>query len=134
MIEDAGQWRMVGNALPSKQSTARAFPRFHPHAVDQPAMLVDSPKQVLPLAANFHVRLVHAPRGRPVALIPADSLSQFRRVAMDPTHDRGRIYLHPALPHPLQQIAIGDPGLAVPANTHQDDLNRKTTTFEQEPS
>jgi hypothetical protein len=53
---------------------------------------------------------------------------------MNPAHDRGRICLHSALLHHLRQIAVGDPVLAVPSNTHQDDLNRKTPTLEHESS
>ena len=53
---------------------------------------------------------------------------------MDPALDRGRIYFHAALLHHLGQIAKGDPVVAVPANTRHDDLNRKTSTLEHEPS
>ena len=69
---------------------------------------------------------------RPVALMPADSLLQFRRIAMDPVHDRGRVYLHAALLHHLRQITVGDPVLAVSADTRADDLDRKATTLERE--
>jgi hypothetical protein len=49
------------------------------HEVDQQAMLVDSSKQVLPLSADLHIGLVHAPGGRTVALIPPDSLLKLTR-------------------------------------------------------
>jgi DDE domain len=38
------------------------------------------------------------------------------------------------LMHHLRQIAIAYPVLAVPANTNQNDLNRKTATLEHDPS
>jgi len=131
VIEDGGQWRIVVSAFPGNDWLPCCSP-VRQQEVDQPAMLVDSTEQVLPLAADLHIRPVHAPRGRSVSLVSPDPLLQLRRVALDPTHDRGRVYLHTALLHHLPQIAIGDPVLAVPANTHQDDLNRKTTTLEHE--
>src|SRR3984885_9216561 len=100
------------------------------HKVDQPAMLVNSAEQVLPAATDLHICLVHSPGGRAVTLIPSDSLLQLRCIAMDPAHNRRWFYLDTALLHHLRQIPIGDPVLAVPANTHQDDINRNTTSLE----
>lgn len=73
------------------------------HKADQPAVLVN----------------------RPVALKPTESLPEFWGVAMDSAHDHRRVYLHAAFLHHLLQIAIRNPMLAVPANTYQDDRNRK---------
>ena len=46
------------------------------HEVDQSPVIVNSTEQVLPPVTNLHIRLVHAPRGGPIALIPAHPLSQ----------------------------------------------------------
>src|SRR5665213_1911982 len=100
------------------------------HKVDQAPVLVDSPEQVLPLATNLYIRLVHSPGGRTVALISAHPLLQFRSKTMHPAHDRGRVYLYTAFLHHLRQISIADPIFAIPAYTDQDDLDRKTTTLE----
>jgi hypothetical protein len=54
------------------------------HEVDQPAMPVHGAKQVLPPATNLYIRLIDAPRARSIALVPAHSLLQLRRVAMLP--------------------------------------------------
>ncbi len=53
---------------------------------------------------------------------------------MHPAHDRRWVHFHAALQHHLHKIAIADPVLAVPANTHQDDLNGKAPTLEHHPS
>src|SRR5258708_30059280 len=105
---------------------------IHQHEVDQPAMLVNGPEQVLPVATDLHIRLVHSPRGRTVPLVPADPLLKLRRVAMNPAHDRGRIHVYAAFLHHLRQIPVAYPIFAVPANTHQDDIHVETTALEHE--
>jgi len=45
-------------------------------------------------------------------------------------HDRGRVHLDTEFLHYVRQIAIGDPILAVPAKTHQNDLDRETRSHE----
>ena len=44
------------------------------HEINQSAMLVDGPEQVLPPATNLYIRLVHAPGAGSVALISAHPL------------------------------------------------------------
>jgi hypothetical protein len=93
-------------------------------------MLVNSSEQVLPAATDLHVGLVHSPGGRAVTGDTTGLASPAQVHSDGPTHDRRWFYLDAALLHHLRQIAIADPVLAGLANTHQDDLNRKTTAFE----
>jgi hypothetical protein len=104
------------------------------HEINQAAMLVEGSKQVLPPAANFHIRLVHAPGGGSIALVLAHSFLQLRRITMHPAHKRRRAYFHAALLHYLHEIPIADAVLAIPANTKQDDLNGKAPTLEHSSS
>jgi|SRR5450756_2768656 len=53
-------------------------------SVDQPALLVDGPKQVFSSAMNLQKCLIHAPRGSSIALIPAYPLLQLGRITMHP--------------------------------------------------
>lgn len=79
-------------------------PRVSPvrqHKVDQPAVLVDSPEQVLPIAGNHDVGLVHAPGGGTVALIPTNPLLEFRGVA-NATREAARVIER------IDQPAAGD--------------------------
>ncbi len=78
-------------------------------------MFVNSPEKELPPAADFDVGLVYAPRRSAISLIPPDSFLQFRCVAMNLAHDRGRLNINTTFQHHLRQIAVGDPVLAVPA-------------------
>jgi len=68
----------------------------------------------------------NSPRGHTVPLVPANPLLKFRRVAMNPAHDRGRIHAYAAFRHQLRQIPVAYPILAPPANAHQDDIHSET--------
>jgi hypothetical protein len=68
----------------------------------------NSPEQVLPHPADLPIGLVHSPGARSVALIPSNPLLQFRSVAMDPTHDRGRIDPDALLQHLLREITVAE--------------------------
>ena len=103
------------------------------HEVDQAAMLVNSAKQVLPLASDLHLRLVHAPAGPSIALIPPRPLLQLTRVPRHPAHDRRRICFHATLLHHLHEMPIADAVLAVPANTKQEDRNGDSPTLKPVP-
>ncbi len=53
---------------------------------------------------------------------------------MHPAHDGRRVHFQAALQHHLPKIAIADAVLAVPANTHQNILDRETTALEHKSS
>ena len=120
--------------LAQKAMCGAAVSPVRQHEVDQPAMFVDSPEQILPSSTCLHVGLIHPPGCRAMALIPIDSLLELRRIPMASTHDRGRVHLHAALLHHLGQTPIADPLFAVPANTDQDDLDQERTTRKYESS
>jgi hypothetical protein len=80
VIEDGGQWHCRQRFSQETMGRTGVSP-IHQHEVDQPAMLVDGPEQVLPVATDLHIRLVHSPRGRTVPLLPANPLLKLRRVA-----------------------------------------------------
>ena len=58
------------------------------HEVDQPVVLIDDAKQILPLADRLDMGLVHPWSGSAITLIPANSFLQSGRIAMNPTLDR----------------------------------------------
>jgi len=96
VIEDGGQWRIVVSRFSEETMGRTGVSPIHQHEVDQPAMLVDGPEQILPVATDLRIRHVHSPRGRAVPLVPADPLLDFRRVAKKPTHDRERSHVYAA--------------------------------------
>src|SRR3712207_5657443 len=94
-------------------------------------MFVDRPEQVLPLAAYSNISSTrHDPR-KTGTLILADSLLDFRRIALNPTKDGRWVDLDTALLHHFGEIAVADAVLAVPAHAQQDDLNWKAAALEQ---
>ena len=66
-----------------------------------------------------------------MSLVGSDPLLDLRRIALDPTEDRGWVDADTAFGHHLGQIAIADPVLAVPAHAQKDDLNREATALER---
>jgi len=113
------------------QLTREAVPSAdHPHEIGQPAMLIDSPEQVLPATSDLHVCLIHLPGGRVVALVPPDSFPKLRSIALDPKKKRRGVNVYAMLLHHFCQIPIADPVLAVPADTKQNDLDRETAALE----
>ena len=102
VIEDGGQWRIVVSAFPRKRWAARVFRRsINVKSINRPCLSTARNRHFL-VTTDLHIRLVHSPRGRTVPLVPADPLLKLRRVAMNPTHDRGRIHVYaPFLHHGL---------------------------------
>src|SRR5512132_1161887 len=98
--------------------------------VDRPALLVDSPKQPLPLSIHLDARLVDPPGAARIALAPANLLLQLWRVVLNPPPD-GRVIDHDAaLRHHLLELAVADRVLAVPADALQDDEGMEAAELE----
>jgi hypothetical protein len=78
--------------------------------VDQPAMLVGGPEQVLPVATDRHIL---SSTRHEVARYPWYQRTRFSsmHVAMNPAHDRGRIHVYAAFLHHLRQIPVAIPDL-----------------------
>ena len=48
------------------------------HEVDQPAVVINGTKPILPLVAHLDIGLVHAPRGRAITPIPVNPLRKYQ--------------------------------------------------------
>src|SRR5580698_11346751 len=84
-----------------------------------------------PLAADFHVGLVDAPRRtyRPRELVPATL--ELRNIMMHPTHNGGVGHRQAALGHHLHQIPEAELEAQVPPHAQDDDLAIKVPTIKQ---
>src|ERR1700733_7290274 len=92
---------------------------------------IDRPVQIDPLAADFHVGLVDAPRRtyRPRELVPATL--ELRNIMMHPTHNGGVGHRQAALGHHLHQIPETELEAQVPPHAQDDDLAIKVPTTKQ---
>jgi hypothetical protein len=63
VCRDRGWWPVAHGRQRFSEETIRrtCVPSVRQHEVDQPAMLIDSSEQVLPLSSNLHVGLAYSP-------------------------------------------------------------------------
>ena len=93
--------------------------------------LVHGAVEVLPLAPDLDVRLVHSPALANWAfLLISERRLQLRCELLDPTIDARMVDLHTTLFHHLFQIPIAERIGQVPAHTGQDDVLFKSVAFE----
>ena len=92
--------------------------------VDRGTGTVDGSVQILPLAADVDVRLVHPPAHAHRALAPAKHRGQHRQDLDRPTMDGGVIDEHAALGHHLFDVTQTQRVRCVPANADQHHLQR----------
>ncbi len=104
---------------------------FQEHEVDQPAVLVNCTEHVLLSAGDLEVRLIDSQGSRAIALISPHALPRARAHSDAPS--AGWVYFHASLLDHLGQVLVGDPVLAIPAQTDQDDLDREATALRHEP-
>jgi hypothetical protein len=89
-------------------------------------------REVLPLAVDLDVRLVHPPARANGALVAraAELSFQLRCEFLDPTVDVGMVHLHAPLRHHLFQVSVAERVSQVPAHANQDDFFLEAVAFE----
>jgi hypothetical protein len=97
--------------------------------VDSVAVAVDRAVQVLPLAADLHVGLVHPPASTHRTLAPAERSSQHRQHFHRPAMQRGVIDEDPALGHHLLDVSKAQRVGRVPTHAHQLHFERVVHTL-----
>ena len=90
--------------------------------IDRLARLVHGTIEIIPLAFNFDVGLVHSPTHPDGTFAPMKRLFQQGTVPDDPALDGGMVQEDPALFHQFFDMAIAQRIHEIPPHTHQNDV------------
>src|SRR6478752_7189540 len=86
------------------------------------AALIDGSIQVMPLATDTDVGLIHPPGSADRLGEPTPALLVLRHIAGDPSEDGGMGQANAALRHQLYQVPVGKTVRDIPAHAELDDI------------
>src|SRR5260370_5161845 len=99
--------------------------------IDSLSLFVDRTIEIAPATFDFDGGFVDAPRLSSRASEAVPTPFEFRRVALDPAHDRGVRQGEPAFGHHLHEITKAEFVPQIPAHTKDDDLPVEMAAFEK---
>src|SRR5580693_2062375 len=99
--------------------------------IDGLSLFVDGTIEIGPATLDFDVGFVDAPGLAHRASKAVPALFEFRRIALDPPHDRRVRQRKPALGHHLHEITKAEFVPQIPAHAEHDDLPVEMAAFEK---
>src|SRR5215510_12463767 len=113
---------VVANNILEKPECGLFIPVLGQQKVNRLAVFVHGAIEIVPLAFNLDVGLIHPPAHPHWTLAPMERLFQGGTVFDHPALDRGVIDLYPALLHQFFDMPIAQGIRDVPTHTHQDNI------------
>src|SRR5580693_6700556 len=99
--------------------------------IDGLSLFVDGTIEIAPATLDFDVGFVDAPGLAHRASKAVPALFEFRRIALDPPHDRRVRQRKPTLGHHLHEITKAEFVPQIPAHAEHDDLPVEMAAFEK---